>query len=341
MRMETADKLQQYVNGGGIVVLTVDAISAFGQAGGVFGFQLAPMTHANPTRVPAGAVVTVTYPGDMPVGVTEATIMDVHALALAPASAISIATVASPTSSSWSRAAALPCALALQHGKGQVIALLTSGVAATPAVHLPLDEEAAQQKNASLPIPFPALAHAQRLLNRTLARHGLLFSAGTGLTTTVARKGNGSYSVLVSNSGLMQRPFGLVCHVGTITAITELSLDQSEKGSPGYAPTGYDGADFGHSTPTTIAGLDVRAFSVTIVETGVTVAPAPAPAFPTTRGMGLPVAPAYAQGRAGSTGQPIQEAILLRPSFFQHFDTAVVSICASAQARVVYYYVCK
>lgn len=109
--------------------------------------------------------------------------------------------------------------------------------------------------------------------------------------------------------------------------MTESILDQSEKQySPGYLPQGYENASIGHSTNTTIAGVDLRIFDIEITEDASILTPQSnpgivPPALPHRRALYL--ATTTSGSRNGGVSA-LTEAVLLRPSFFEHWDTAVV-----------------
>jgi hypothetical protein len=85
-------------------------------------------------------------------------------------------------------------------------------------------------------------------------------------------------------------------------------LDQSEKEAMGQTPPGVDATRLGVSGTSTIAGGDIRIFAVTVQESGVEEIPHVRPASrPRDRFLTL--------RRDGS----IQEEILARPTFCQHF----------------------
>ena len=159
-----------------------------------------------------------------------------------------------------------------------------------------------------LSCPQPLLAHARRALDRALAEQAL-FSAGAGLGLITCRKGPGVYTLGVYNNDLHARPFQIVAHCGALRVVRELPLGQRERGQVGYWPTGMGQHDGGRSDATTIAGGDVRLFEVTVAAEQLRclppVQPAPRPCdrFLAVRGLAS-----------------LQEAILARPTFFQHFD---------------------
>lgn len=161
--------------------------------------------------------------------------------------------------------------------------------------------------------PFPMLGHVRHLL-LDLLRAEALFDAGhSNLHLITCRRAPGEYTVGLFNNTWRPLPFRLSSRGGPITSLRELPLDQSEKEAVGYTPEGIDAAQLGGNTDTTIAGGDVRLFAVQIREAGVEeiahVRPPPRPhdRFLTLRRL-----------------TSIKEAILARPTFFQHWDGVCV-----------------
>jgi hypothetical protein len=113
----------------------------------------------------------------------------------------------------------------------------------------------------------------------------------------------------IFNNQLTEKPLHIESCCGRIKKIEELALDQSEKGQLGYRPPVAVNTPVGSSAEQTIAGGDVRLYEITVEETGVVCLPAPPPAArPVGRYLSL------------RSGRGIQEEILNRPTFFQHFD---------------------
>ena len=160
--------------------------------------------------------------------------------------------------------------------------------------------------------PFPLLPHVRAALDRTF-RGQMLFEAGERLSLVTCRKGPGEYTLAIANNALSPRTFRIVSHCGPIQSVQELVLDQSEKGAVGYLPEGFEQAEVGVGDEGAIAGGDVRIFSVRVREESVQEIPHSAP-------------PARARGRAlPLRGQrSLKEQILVRPTFFEHFDGAAV-----------------
>ena len=85
----------------------------------------------------------------------------------------------------------------------------------------------------------------------------------------------------------------------------------------GYKPGGFIKTDVGKSNATTIAGLDMRLFMVEVQEVaGLDIATPPMPVAPRRRALPLP--------ELGANAGSMMDSILLRPTFFDHFDTVVV-----------------
>ena len=132
----------------------------------------------------------------------------------------------------------------------------------------------------------------------------------------------GEYLVGLANNGLQQQDFEITTNLGHILNITETSLADAwinPGNTQGYMATHTPpGTDVGHSTATTIAGLDFRVFSVRVDEANVELIDAahaspPSPTHTLPR-PSLPLAP-Y---------RSVQEQLLLRPTFTQHFSSVVV-----------------
>ena len=136
---------------------------------------------------------------------------------------------------------------------------------------------------------------------------------GSGLSVVTCRKGLGDYTVGIANNTWRESTFRINSRCGRVKSIRELVLDSSEKSVVGYLPEGMSSVALGSSGPETIAGGDIRIFSIQTGETGVleTVHRRPAPR-PTDRWLTL------------RDGRSIKESILARPTFFEHFDGVVV-----------------
>ena len=167
----------------------------------------------------------------------------------------------------------------------------------------------------TLSSPYPLLEHVKFIMNE-IFYNATLFTSPANLTLTTSFSGlNNTFNVLVSNPVLQQQPLKIYSPRGQITKMQEIPLDQSEKGAVGYLPDGFEGTDIGNSTDTTVAGGDTRLFTVTLVPGDVTILPKVIPK-PPPEGIGI---------RLWKIEHSIRYEVLLRPTFFQHFSSVIVS----------------
>lgn len=348
VRAETRDRLTAFAQAGGVVVLAADALQGLAAANGSAGLSLGGLALAAPAGTTAGtprrlaANSTVTLQAGTTI--IEPYAMDVYSLALPlPQGTTTQASVSDGVGGT------LPLAVAVPLGRGRIVALTTPGVAAVPAVPLPLVIPGGGE-DFPLPVPFPRLAHVEALVGNVVLANATLFTADDttkarragnrqtplpfgnvstaaplGLSLAVTRRSPGEYTLVVSNNALVQQPLVLTSHIGAILSLREAPLNTSETTCSGYLPDGTANATLGLNTNTTIAGLSVRIFYATVDDSqGVVPLPSPTPLPAPPSGRGLPVAPTHSTAPAGAGGDGLREAILLRPTFFQHFDTAVV-----------------
>ena len=201
-----------------------------------------------------------------------------------------------------------PLAFERAFGKGRIIMLAAEyGITSSPQT-----QQLESRVDISLPSPYPLLEHVSRILNRVL-KSQVIFEVSPRLHLITCRKGPGEYTLGVFNNTWHELPLQISSRCGQIESLRELALDQSEKGAVGYTPEGIDPASLGRSTDTTIAGGDVRIFAVKVRETNVVEIAQVRP-------------PARAHGRFLPLRKlsSLQEEILARPTFFEHFDGMVV-----------------
>ncbi|MCW5976869.1 MAG: hypothetical protein KIT09_02270 [Bryobacteraceae bacterium] len=282
---ELRDKLEQYARQGGHLVLTAGNLAKWPD--GLAGI----LVDGAARRIPAGAQIR--FGSSI---VAEDQPFDALPLRL-PASQETLAALDN---------AALAAVVPL--GKGSVTVLASPfGIPPEPLVS-PVRNEI----DRPLAKPFPLLSHVRRVLD-DIFRRQTLFEAGDGLSVIVCRKGSGEYTVGVANNAWRERPLKIVSRIGAIESLRELPLDRSEWNAPGHLPESVSNAALGANAASAIAGGDIRIFEVRVRETGVEEIPHAAP-------------PARPAGRALPLRNPrsIQAEILMRPTFFQHFDSAVV-----------------
>lgn len=174
------------------------------------------------------------------------------------------------------------------------------------------DSRIASEVDKPLHKPYRLNPEARAALEQ-IFRKQALFEPGEGLSLITCRRAPGEYTLGIANNSYREKPFQIVSHCGVIESIRELALDPSEKDAPGYLPEGFEGTKLGASGEHTIAGGDVRIFRVHVREEGVEEIPHKVPP-PRPQGRILPL-----RGI-----RSIQEAVLARPTFFQHYDGAMI-----------------
>jgi len=289
---EIRDKLAAYVEQGGRLILTAGNLAKLpgGLAGIQAGISLKRFGKGTALRVGARRMVE-----DRP--------FELQALVLPKAARV------------LAECSGVPAAVVMPFGKGDITVLASPfGVSAkeTEGVGALLAGQLQNEVDKPLPNPYPLLKHARAILDEAL-RAQMLFAAGEGLSLITCRKGPGEYTLGVTNNSWSARPFKIISRCGPIESIRELSLDQSEKGAQGQLPEGLEKSHLGVSDDKNIAGGDVRIFAVRVKEENIdAIAHVVPPARP--RGRALPLR------RARS----LKEEVLLRPTFFEHFDSIVM-----------------
>jgi hypothetical protein len=289
---EIADKFQSYIERGGHLIITAGNLARLPH--GLVGIEVAgPLK-----QFPVGASVLV--------GATE--LDKDKSFCLFPLSLPSGAFILARTS-------ALPAAIEVRHGAGRITVLASPfGISAETAAgaSVALSSNLQNQVDKPLAKPYPLLDHVRAVLHEAF-RSQMLFEVGQGLNLITCRKGSGEYTLGVSNNTWRQQPLEIISHIGPIQSLQEIQIDQSEKGAVGYMPEGLEHVDVGRSGEHSIAGGDIRVFAVRVREERVEEIPhnfpppRPRGRFLTLRGDGM-----------------IEEGILARPSFFEHFNGVVV-----------------
>jgi len=203
-----------------------------------------------------------------------------------------------------------PADVSIACGRGRVTFIASQfGLSPGPPALEPLRSDV----DAPLPKLFQLQPEVRSRLEDVLRSQQLFRVHGTGLSLITCRKQAGEFTLGVANNTWREQPFRLESLCGEIESLRELPLDQSEKEAVGLTPLGVDPAGLGTGGENTIAGGDVRIFAVRVKEAGVEEIPHVAPPKrPRDRFLNL--------RRVIS----IKEAILARPTFFQHFDGVCV-----------------
>lgn len=161
--------------------------------------------------------------------------------------------------------------------------------------------------------PRPLTATARRILNQ-LFKTQRLFAVDPRLDLVICRKRTGDYTLGILNNTWHPLPLSIHSLCGPIESIKELPVNDSQQTAAGYTPPGISLQSLGMNTATTIAGGAVRIFTVRVKEAGVVDVPDVKP-------------PALPKNIILATRdiRSIQEAILRRPTFFQHFGGIMIS----------------
>ena len=286
---EIRDKFETYVRGGGHLLITAGSLAKL--PGGLAGMQVEGGLKHFGTGESVGVGKTE---------VVEDSPFDICMLAFPRAARV------------LAESSGVPFAVEVTLGGGLITVLASPyGVGAKEAKGVEA-EGIRNEVDKPLAKPYPLLRHVRRILDEAF-RSQMLFEVGEGLSLITCRKGPGAYTLGVSNNTWQQQPLKIMSHCGSIASIRELALEQSEKGAVGYLPEGLEKTKLGASNEENIAGGDVRIFSARVREENVDEIPHVVP-------------PARPRGRAlPLRGVPsIKEAVLARPSFFEHFDSVVV-----------------
>lgn len=163
-----------------------------------------------------------------------------------------------------------------------------------------------------LTTPYPLLDHTSAILQISLSSASIVQST-SNLSIITNYIDTNKLLVLVSNPLLEQQPLHFVTQNGNITSVKEILLDQSEKGEIGYVPDGYENANLGKNTATTIAGGETRLFQLTTNSKMIKIdKPVPKP-----RPIGIAL-------HIRHITLSLRREIYSRPTFFQHYDSIVI-----------------
>lgn len=201
-----------------------------------------------------------------------------------------------------------PTILEKASGQGKVTVItIPFGVGQTPKVSTVKIKE-----DSPLPTPYPLLKHVKAYLGHLFGSQAL-FSANPELSMVTCVKDPTHYTVILTNSQWKQVPMNLKSNVGKILSIKELQIPDESSHAAGYVPKVMRGTPLGVHTKTDIAGGGVRVFSIRTTGKGVTML-GPSVGEPLTRHCALSL----------RETSDLQKEILLRPTFFQHYNRAVI-----------------
>lgn len=240
---ELNDKLNNYVNQGGHLVITSASLSNMKE--GIAGVKTNGQTFTCSNPVQFGAV-----------SVKEQAPFTLSGLTY-PASASVI-----------QRCGDIPAIVEMACGNGKVTVIASPfGVCETPQCPLPVT---VREEN-PLPSPYPLLQHVQHYM-AGLYETCQLFDTNKELSLVTCYRGNNEFTVLISNDGWEAKDFNLLAKNGKIVSIQELATDHSEQQAIGYTPKIVT-TSFGKNTKDKIAGGDVRIFRVKIKDANLKIKP--------------------------------------------------------------------
>ena len=191
-------------------------------------------------------------------------------------------------------------------GSGKITLFATPfGLSSGPGV-LPKSSE-----DQALKTPFPLLNHVRQILG-DIFNGTKIFESGDKLSMITCRKGEGDFTVAVCNNSWLEKPLKITSNAGRIIRIAELPVDCSEQKATGFLPKSEIN-NTGKNSKTTIAGGDIRIFTIQLEENNIKEIPyiKPQP-NPVNRGLAL------------RNISSVKKEILLRPTFFQHFDRVLI-----------------
>jgi hypothetical protein len=199
-----------------------------------------------------------------------------------------------------------PLAIEKKYGEGTITVLASPF--GLPSETVRFTKPGEDQKMAT---PYPFLSHSGKIIGKIL-RNTMIFDPSEGLGLITCRKAKGEYTLAICNSGWKEKPYTIKSSAGRILKITELKTDCSERSATGFLPESVSQAP-GQNSPGVIAGGDIRIFRVLMDEKAVTEIPFIQPK-PNPSGIGLTL----------RNISSLKHEILLRPTFFQNYDIAVI-----------------
>jgi len=209
----------------------------------------------------------------------------------------------------------LPAALRVTEPGGGSMTIIGAGnyslsnTANSAAFQCKEDEEDDPDKNV-----YNLVQYASIILADSLSE-AALFDLGPRLSWVPKRLADGRYALAVTNSELSPVPLEIKSRTGSISHVEEMALDDSEVGSVGYLPHGYESnlSALGTNTPRQVAGVATRLFIVSIADDSAR----PIPRFPAAP------RPRRLLRLSASTGS-VRTELLRRPSFDNHFTGVLV-----------------
>jgi len=199
-----------------------------------------------------------------------------------------------------------PLVIELTVGEGKITVLASPFGLSSDRLGIPKS-----QVDSPLKTPFPLLNHVKLVLG-DLFHQSEIFEVADDLSIITCWKSKGEFTVAVSNNSWSEKPLQITSRTGKIVNIKELPIDCSEQNAVGFLPKTVINHT-GKNNSKTIAGGAIRIFSVKTEDKSIDdiafIQPKP---NPVNRGLTL------------RNISSIKEEILLRPTFFQHFDRIII-----------------
>ena len=203
-----------------------------------------------------------------------------------------------------------PAAIELNYGKGKVT-VMASLYAVTEQTQCPLPVKVEEEK--PLDKPYPILHHTKALMQNIFSSVQL-FETNPELSLVTCCRDRDEYTVLVSNESWEPKKIVLKAKTGKIVSMRELPTDCTEMKAVGYTPKVMLNIPLGKNRSNQIAGGNVRIFRVRLSnDAQIEVMPVCQPT-PNKTGRSLVLRNIL----------NIKEEILSRPTFFEHYDRAVI-----------------
>lgn len=305
---EIADKLEEYVLLGGILVLSSSNLALFPS-----GLLNATSTTSS-CQVAGAGNYTLTYPALFPKAQqgteTQSGIYcDVDVSQAVDASFVSIGSLQSPQQGSIS------LGVASSFSKGGALIVLSSDLllGSTPAVKLPVVPDVDE----TMPVVYPLLSSSKDVLEAVYVTSASPVSVNNdNLTYSMNYISQSELYVGVFNPSYEQQNFVMAARSSPSRplSVVEIALgNDTAADSVGYTPETVNASTLGKDTATTIAGGSARLFHV-VLPFNMSSMAAPIP-LGRPRQVGL---------WPGSRDESPAETVLRRPTFFEHYETLIV-----------------
>eukprot|EP00698_Gefionella_okellyi_P002196 TRINITY_DN12025_c0_g2_i1.p1 TRINITY_DN12025_c0_g2~~TRINITY_DN12025_c0_g2_i1.p1 ORF type:complete len:1044 (+),score=219.23 TRINITY_DN12025_c0_g2_i1:346-3132(+) len=297
---EFRDQLANYVFQGGSAIMTSASLRSWSRFGGLLGVTTSALSDSDCQSFTAGETVKFVDGTAM----TEPLAFQLCPVQYTSQYSVTVLATVGQT----------PAVLQLSAGLGTLIVHTSPhGVSALQDPAAPV----ISQDDVAMLSPFPLLSSASYIINKTLSAASL-FSVGEGLAWSACVRRSTEFLLTVANPSLAQLVMNIRFLAGQVISLEEVPT-LSQEHAPGYLPDGFEQSDIGRSTNTTIAGGDLRVFIVHVNPTHLNYLSQNLPALaPTNRALII--------GRTKSdlaSDGGLNRAMLTRPSFSYHWDTAV------------------